>query len=76
MIGVATGILPLGLENNYKKNNNNIFQGTGDMNILAQPNEKLQPNNLLKLKDYKEDWNPKDLLNFYKSSKVDFIQQV
>ena len=60
-------------ENNYKRNNNNIFQGTGDMNILAQPNEKLQPNNLLKLKDYKEDWNPKDLLNFYKSSKIDFV---
>ena len=43
------------------------------MNILAQPNEKLQPNNLLKLKDYNEDWNSKDLLNFYKSSKIDFV---
>ena len=57
-------------ENNYRNNNNLILNpGVGDMNIVAVPENNKQPNNLLKLKSFDEEWNEKDLTEFYGSNK-------
>ena len=60
-------------ENNINNNKNNIFPGIGDMNILAIHNDDNQPKNLLKLKDYDENWNQGALLAFYKENNLELI---
>ena len=63
-------------KNNYR-NNNNIKPirdpGIGDMNIVAVPENNKQPTNLLKLKSFNEDWNEKDLKEFYDLNKLAMI---
>jgi len=60
-------------KNNYKKNDQNIFPGTGDMNIVAVPIEDNQPDNLLELKAFNEEWNEKNLIDFYENKNIPMI---
>lgn len=61
-------------KNNYKNNSKLIHDpGIGDMNIVAVPENNKQPINLLKLKSFDEEWNEKDLKEFYDSSKLAMI---
>jgi len=61
-------------KNNYKNNNNLIHDaGIGDMNIVAVPENIEQPSNLLKLKNFDEEWNQKDLMEFYTSNKIAMV---
>lgn len=65
--------------NNFKKNNDtSIFEtvggiGVGDMNIVAVPNEINQPNNLLELQNYNEEWNDEEIREFYKTNDLQMI---
>jgi FkbM family methyltransferase len=61
-------------ENNYKNNKKCIHDpGLGDMNIVAVPRDKKQPTNLLKLKNYNEEWDGDRLINFYSSNQIPMI---
>ena len=61
-------------KNNYKNNSKLIHDpGIGDMNIVAVPENNKQPTNLLKLKSFDEEWNEKDLKEFYDSNKLAMI---
>ena len=61
-------------ENNYKNNTKCIHDpGLGDMNIVAVPKDDKQPNNLLKLESYDEDWSGDTLKEFYISNKIPMI---
>ena len=61
-------------KNNYKNNNKLIHDpGIGDMNIVAVPENNKQPTNLLKLKSFDEEWNEKDLKEFYDLNKLAMI---
>ena len=61
-------------ENNYKNNKKRIHDpGLGDMNIVAVPRDKKQPTNLLKLKNYNEEWDADTLINFYSSNQIPMI---
>jgi len=52
--------------NNFLNNKDPIHDpGKGDMNIIAIPNEKSQPNDLLKIKKFDEDWDGELYKNFY-----------
>ena len=43
------------------------------MNIVAVPRDKKQPTNLLKLKNYNEEWDGDKLINFYSSNQIPMI---
>ena len=61
-------------KNNYKNNNKLIHDaGIGDMNIVAVPENIKQPSNLLKLKNYNEEWNEDNLQKFYASNKIPMV---
>ena len=60
-------------KNNYKNDTNDIQPGTGDMNILAVPSKDNQPNDLLELSSYDEDWDQNKLIDFYKSNNLPMI---
>ena len=60
-------------KNNYKNDTNDIQPGTGDMNILAVPSKDNQPNDLLELSSYDEDWDENKLIDFYKSNNLPMI---
>jgi FkbM family methyltransferase len=60
-------------KNNYKNNSNDLKQGTGDMNILAVPSKDSQPNDLLELSSYDEDWDQNKLIDFYNSNNLPMI---
>ncbi len=61
-------------ENNYKNNKKCIHDPSlGDMNIVAVPRDKKQPTNLLKLKNYNEEWDADTLINFYSSNQIPMI---
>ena len=60
--------------NNYKNYKKCIHDpGLGDMNIVAVPRDKKQPTNLLKLKNYNEEWDGDKLINFYSSNQIPMI---
>ena len=59
---------------NYKNNQNHIHNpGIGDMNIVAVPDKNDQPNNLLKLENYDDEWNDEAMKEFYKSKNIPII---
>ena len=60
-------------KNNYKNDSNDMKPGTGDMNILAVPSKNNQPNDLLELSSYDEDWDQNKLIDFYKSNNLPMI---
>lgn len=60
-------------ENNFNNVAENIWGGTGDMNIVAVPNEVEQPKNLLKLENSDEDWDEQRYLDFYKENSIPMI---
>jgi len=60
-------------KNNYKNDNNDMKPGVGDMNILAVPSQKNQPNDLLELSSWDEDWNQENLLKFYQSKNIAMV---
>ena len=43
------------------------------MNIVAVPENIEQPSNLLKLKNFDEEWDQKDLMEFYTSNKIAMV---
>ena len=43
------------------------------MNILAVPSKDNQPNDLLELSSYDEDWDEKKLMGFYNSNNLPMI---
>ena len=64
--------------NNFKKNNDTsgfdkVGIGVGDMNIVAVPVNKNQPEDLLELNNYDDEWNSKDLKDFYRINKLQMI---
>ena len=60
-------------KNNYKNDSNDMKPGTGDMNILAVPSKDSQPNDLLELSSYDEDWDQNKLIDFYNSNNLPMI---
>jgi FkbM family methyltransferase len=60
-------------KNNYKNDSNDMKPGTGDMNILAVPSKDSQPNDLLELSSYNEDWDQNKLIDFYNSNNLPMI---
>lgn len=60
-------------KNNYKNDSNDMKPGTGDMNILAVPSKDSQPNDLLELSSYDEDWDQNKLIDFYNSNNLPII---
>lgn len=60
-------------KNNYKNDSNDVKPGTGDMNILAVPSKDSQPNDLLELSSYDEDWDQNKLIDFYNSNNLPMI---
>ena len=43
------------------------------MNILAVPSQKNQPNDLLELSSWDEDWNEENLQKFYQSKNIPMV---
>ena len=43
------------------------------MNIVAVPDKNDQPNNLLKLENYDDEWNDEAMKDFYKSKNIPII---
>ena len=60
-------------ENNWKKQQKNIFGGTGDMNIIAVPRTKVQPNNFPKLKSENDKWDGDSYLKFYADNRIKLV---
>lgn len=64
--------------NNYNKNpsvsdTSGFKNGVGDMNIVAVPIEKSQPDNLLELKNYDDEWDSHEINEFYEKNKIKMI---
>tara|TARA_B100000287_G_scaffold432936_1_gene493445 strand:- start:452 stop:1306 length:855 start_codon:yes stop_codon:yes gene_type:complete len=64
--------------NNFKKNTNTsilgeVGTGVGDMNLLAIPEEREQPNYLPEITNYNEKWNQENYLSFFKENKIEII---
>ena len=65
-------------KNNYKKNNDisilaNVGVGIGDMNLLAVPKERTQPDYLPKISNFNEKWSKENYLSFFKEKNIDMI---
>ena len=60
-------------KNNWKKRQDNIFGGTGDMNILAVPRTKIQPDNFPKLQSENELWDGDLYLKFYSDKQIPLV---
>ena len=60
-------------KNNWKKHQDNIFGGTGDMNILAVPRTKIQPDNFTKLQSENELWDGDLYLKFYSDKQIPLV---
>ncbi len=58
---------------NFKKNKKYNFKGDGDMNILAVPTNKTQPDFLPKIKNSNEEWNQKSYSSFFKENNIKII---
>ena len=59
--------------NNFKNNTNYQFRGHGDMNVLAVPENKLQPNFLPEIISANEGWDQESYGNFFKKNKIKII---
>ena len=57
----------------WKKYQDNIFGGTGDMNILAVPRTKIQPDNFPKLQSENELWDGDLYLKFYSDKQIPLV---
>ena len=74
MGGTVIGILLSGIERIIeKKHQDNIFGGTGDMNILAVPRTKIQPDNFPKLQSENELWDGDLYLKFYSDKQIPLV---
>ena len=60
-------------KNNWKQQQKNIFDGTGDMNIIAVPRAKVQPNNFPKLKSENEIWDGDSYLKYYTDNRIKLV---
>ena len=65
-------------KNNYKKNNDisilaNVGVGIGDMNLLAVPKERTQPDYLPKISNFNEKWSKENYLSFFKEKNIEMI---
>ena len=61
-------------EDNFRNHKKPIHDpGTGDMNIVAVPKEKLQPNNLLKINKFDDQWDGEKYKSFYIKNNLTII---
>ena len=60
-------------KNNFKNNKNIKFLGKGDMNVLAVPKERRQPDFLPVIQKFDESWNQESYANFFIKNKIEVI---
>ena len=61
-------------EDNFRNHKKPIHDpGTGDMNIVAVPTEYSQPNNLLKINKFDDQWNGEKYKSFYNKNNLTII---
>ena len=60
-------------DNNRNKVSNNIFGGTGDMNVVAVPEGSDPLENLLQIKSPQDKWDSKTYFDFYKKNNIPVV---